>query len=294
VALKSRVNKDKIVLFTPSVCVGEFEPPGYIFNVGAVPSYDAYTILKWIAENDWDYQTKGPAKIGGAGWTDSYTDCFFLAAEEYAEAHPDQFEWIGGYLSNFTLQWGAEVEALKDADYVVPVTIPVTLVKEYRAAGHDAKFICADTHAAFMGLIDDADLWNEMDGSLFVRASRWWTEQGQMIDLTKQILYDNHSPGEAESLRKMGSGYLAIGSSLFIMLDVIRKAVEDVGPENFNSQTFYEAAQAYSMNIDGIERFNFTDTKRHSNNFVLIFKASETERDLVRVSDDWIPLEIEP
>ena len=294
VALKARVNDDKVVLFTPSVCVEELYPSGYIFNVGAVPAYDAYTILKWIAENDWDYQANRPAKVGGAGWTDSYTDGFFKAAEEYADAHPDQFEWIGGHLTPFTFAWSAEVEALKDADYVVPVTIPMTLVKEYRSAGHDAKFIMADTHAAFVGMMDAADIWDQIDGSLFVRASRWWTEQGQMIDLTNQILDDNHSPSEAESIRRMGSGYLAIGSSLYIMLDVIRHAVENVGLQNFNSQTLYETAQSYSMTIDGIERFNFTNTKRHSNNHVLIYKASEAERDLVRVSEDWVPLQLNP
>jgi len=105
VTLNSRVNRDKVVLFTPSVPLRELLPPGYIFDLGNVPEHDAFTLLKWIAENDWDYQANGPARIGGAGWTDSYNVEFQDAMKRYARAHPEQFDFIGGFATEFGFLW---------------------------------------------------------------------------------------------------------------------------------------------------------------------------------------------
>ncbi|MBM3133259.1 MAG: ABC transporter substrate-binding protein [Chloroflexi bacterium] len=100
--LKVRVDEDRIVLFTPAIDKNELVPPGYTFCVAVVPQFEAYTLLKWIAENDWDYRAKGPAKIGGAGWMEGYSPAFMKAAEEYCQTHPDQFQWVGTYLTNFS------------------------------------------------------------------------------------------------------------------------------------------------------------------------------------------------
>jgi len=190
--LKSIVEKDKIPLFAASGYQEMIDPPGYVFVMGTIPEHQAYTILNWIAQNDWDYESNGPAKIGGASWTEGFSESFIAGMKGYAGAHPEQFEWVGGYLTNFTFTWGPEVEALKDCDYVFPCVMPIAFMREYREADCTAKFIGTDPHMAFLKMITEAELWDEIDGTLFVKGgSPWWSENEQLINLTKQLVYEN-------------------------------------------------------------------------------------------------------
>ena len=184
--LKSRVNNDKVVMISMSATKEAYLPPGYVFNLGVDSRAEGYTMMKWIAENDWDYETNGPAKVGGAAWSEAHSDNVLAAMEEYCDAHPDQFEWIGGYLTHFSMNWQAEVEALKDCDYIYPGIVFISFVKQFREAGYTkAKFTGSDTQAAFFNMVDDAELWDEIDGMLFVKFSRWWNEDGEIVDLVK-------------------------------------------------------------------------------------------------------------
>ena len=292
--LKAIVDKDKMPLFAASGYQEQLDPPGYVFVLGTIPEHQAYTILNWIAENDWDYELNGPAKIGGASWTDGYSESFIAAMEKYSEAHPNQFEWVGGYLTNFTFTWGPEVEALKDCDYVFPCVMPIAFIKEYRSVNDTAKFIGTDPHAAFFSLINDVQLWDEIDGTPFIRGGApWWNEDEELMNLTKKLLYENH-PGEAEEIIQAGFGYTAVSGIFYPMLDMIADAVEAVGAENFNSQALYNAAISYSLEIDGVERSGFTETKRYALSNYMIYRASAADEDIVRADENWIPHLVEP
>ena len=289
VTLAAFANRDEIPLFITSGNLEDLEPGGYAFSYGETTEWSAYTTLKWVAENDWDYETNGPAKIGVAGWSDGFTDKFQIAMKQYVDAHPDQYEWVGGHLvpmSTFT--WGPEVDALKDCDYVVPPGIMFSFVKEYRAAGHTAKFIGGAPQAAFMGMIDDAALWDEIDGMLFFNVTRWWNEEGTIIDLTKELLHKNH-PDSAERMMRSGNGYLAV-ANMVIVLELIKNAVETVGAENFSSQALYDAAGSYSLTVDGVERFSYNETKRGVTNYLGVYEARAADKNLFRVEPEWYPV----
>ena len=290
--LEPRINDDEFVLFASSGDIESIDPPGYVFSLGTIPQHEALTLLKWIAENDPDFPEDRPAKIGGAGWIEGYSSSFFAGAEEYAEAHPDQFEWVGGYLTNYTFTWGPEVVALKDCDYVYPGVVLNTFVREYRAAGYTGKFIGTSAQTAFFGLIYSSDLWDEIDGSLFVLPARWWTEEGSMIDLVKQLLHENH-PNDVEDLTQQGMGYLA-GVTAYQMLGIIGEAVEAVGPGFFDSQALHAAAENFSVSIDGIPRYSFGKDKRWMIDQYAVFEASGDDEDLFRVDPEWIPVVTEP
>ena len=286
--LKPRADRDEVVVFGLSGSKKGFLPPGWVFDLGIYSQYEAYTLLKWIAENDWDYQTKGPAKIGGAAWSESYSDELFTAMKEYCSVHPDQFEWEGGYLTNFSLIWAAEVDALKDCDYVNPGIVLTSFVKEYRAAGHtEAKFIGSDTQAAFLGMMDASELWDEIDGMLFLKTPRWWHEEGEIIDLVMQLLYENH-PDDAEKIIRSGNGYLAM-NQMYPMFQIIADAAEAVGPQNLDSQALYDAATSLLLMIDGTQRFSFSEEKRDAIDAFAIYEARATEKDIFRLHDEWYP-----
>ncbi len=294
VTLKSRADRDHCPIFGVSGGVEELSsPPGYVFNLGTIPRHEALSLLKWIAENDWDYKTKGPAKIGGASWDEAYARWWFDAMKDYAAAHPDQFQWVGGYLAPFgTFTWGPQVEALKNVDYVFPCTFMTSFVREYRMAGGKAKLIGASTHAAFLGNISDAGLWPQINGMLLIGSSRWWNEEGTIINLTKKLLTENH-PEKAAEIMRSGVGYITIVNQ-YQMLDLIAQTVKSVGAENFNSEALYETAQSYTLTIDGAPRYSFSPTKRWATNLYATYEARAAEETLVRLHKEWYPAVLEP
>lgn len=286
VTLQPRVNKDEILLFSLSGNLETLVPPGYVFTPTSLPEHEGLTLLKWIAENDWDYQTKGPAKIGGAAWAEPNAQSFMGMAEAYAKTYPDQFEWAGSYLAPVgTFTWGPEAKALEDCDYVFTPNPMTTFVKEYRTAGYTGKFIGNGPHVALLKLVDDANLWDEIDGMLFVTPSRWWGEDGELVDLREKLLYENH-PDTAETIKRMGGAYNAL-DNFYMVLDIIRVASENVGPTNVDSQALYEAAQTYSITTDGVERYSFGETKRYACNYYGIYEASGDLQDLYRTDPAW-------
>jgi len=288
VTLRTIIEEDQICMFVASTPSEILSPPGRLFIVGEINEQPVYTVLKWIAENDWDYQTKGPARIGGAAWQEPSAEAYFKAMKEYAEVHPDQFEWVDGRLTNIsTFTWGPEVEALKDCDHVFPPTILTNFVKEYRAAGYEARFFGVDTHLAFLGLIRDAQLLDEIDGMLIARMLRWWNEEGEIIDLTKKLLNENH-PSDAEKIMSQGVGYLVM-ANFVIILEIIQNAVETVGPENYNSEALYEAAQSYTRSIDGVARISYSKVKRTPVDLYGIYRISAADKDVMRIDPEWYP-----
>jgi len=287
VTLKPRVNDDKMLLFPLSGNATTLEPPGYIFSPASLPEHEAMTMLAWIAENDWDYEANGIPKFGGASWNEPNGEAFLGAAKEYIDAHPDQFEWEGSYFTDVKFLWGPEVNALKDCDYVFTPNPMAAFVSQYRDAGGKAKFCGNGPHLALLDVVYDAKLWDEIDGMFIVSPSRWWGEDGELINLREQLLYANHSESEANEIKRMGGAYNAL-DNIYVVLDIIRQTAEEYGPENITSENLYETAKSYSLVADGVERYSFTDTKRYSANYYGIYRASDEVDELVRAHEGWL------
>ncbi|MFO8101232.1 MAG: ABC transporter substrate-binding protein [Dehalococcoidia bacterium] len=286
--LKPRVTQDEMVLFTTAADDDLVYPPGYIFVPSTLPSENAYTLLKWVAENDSDFPADRRAKIGAAGWKTPYNIALQDAMKEYAEAHPDKFEWVGGYTIEIGFNWKTEVEALKECDYIMlPISL-VSFVKEYRGAGYDGKFMGTGAQSAFLGTISDAHLWDKFDGSLFILPSGWWTDDTEIINMTKQLLFAKH-PDSAEEIMGEGASYISI-DAIYQILDIIVDAIEEAGPGGFDSEALYQAAEAYSQTVDGIERASFGKNKRSSIDHLAIYEVNGEEKDLFRVHDEWYPV----
>ncbi|NQT74739.1 MAG: ABC transporter substrate-binding protein [Chloroflexi bacterium] len=288
--LKSVVDKDEVVLFASSAQDVLLEQPGYAFTAGTHPADLYYTFLDWIAENDWDYATKGPAKIGLAGWAVNIEFAMAQGLEKYCNDHPEKFEWEGEYLTDMGFIWQSEAQALKDCDYVVPPPGSlVTFVKEYREADGKAKFLGSDPHVAFFALVSDAGVWNKIDGMLMIREAKWWNEEGELIDLINKLAHDYHSPGELEKITKAGVSYLSASHS-YIMMQIIKNAAEAVGPANIDSQALYAAAQSYALDLDGVQRYSFTDTKRFGCDNFGVYEVNVADETIYRVGTERLPI----
>lgn len=287
--LKPRLENDQMVLFTVAPTEAALVPPGYVFCTGNASGRDvSYTTLEWMAAKDPDFPVGRPAKIGGAYWVESYAEEILKGAEEYAEVHPNKYEWVGSFLSEFTFSWEKEVEALKACDYVLPPAPVNQFAIEYRSAGNTAKFVGTDAHLVFLGMVDSADIWGKLDGMLFVKPGRWWNEDDDLIVLTKSLLFGNH-PDEAEKIMRGGSGYLTV-RPFHVMFSLIEDTVEAVGAENFISQAIYDSARSFSMTIDDLELYSFNETKRVSSNYLGVYELNAAEKDIFRIDPEWYPM----
>ncbi|MFO8102360.1 MAG: ABC transporter substrate-binding protein [Dehalococcoidia bacterium] len=288
--LKPYADRDKYVVFTASANMEESElNGGYVFSLGITPENEGYSFLSWLAENDEDFPIDRPARIGAAAWDDGYSNLLYGAAEEYARAHPEQFEWDQTFLTNFNFDWTTQAEELKDCDYVFIPTPPQIFMEDFRSAGGTAKFIGTDLPLAFLRFFDKADLWEQADGSLFIRSSRWYNETGEMIDVTNQLLEEKYFAEKAEDILSQGCTYIGTKHA-YLMLDIVRQAVEEAGAENFDSAALYDAAISWSYEYENIPDFaSFDEEKRISQNYYAIYEARASGKDIYRVHDEWLP-----
>lgn len=293
VTLKPIADKDEYVIFSATGRLEEIMPPGYVFSLGIVAEYEAMTLMKWIAENHWDYEKNGPARIGGASWPDAYSDDFMSSAKRYAKAHPEQFEFDEYYIRDFTFNWQTEVQNLSDCDYIFLPIPGHPFAQQFADAGFSATFIGSDPNAAFLGMIDKGELWDEIDGMLYIRSSSWYNESDPMIDLTNHLLETKH-PNDGEQIRRNGAGYIAV-KNIMIIMDTISDTVERVGADNFDSSTLYETLRDWSYSLDGIDDYlTFNENKRYSQNYYAVYEARAEQRDIFRIHEGWLPQVMEP
>jgi len=288
VTLKSFVDRDEIMLFSMPYIDEGFMPPGYAFSLNVPTSSFGPTMMKWIAENDPDFPKDRPARIGAVNWDEPQSRSVFDGIKKYARANPNLFEWEGEYLTERTFTWGPEIDALKDCDYVFPPMAGlVSFAKEYRDAGYTAKLIGTDGHAAFMGLIGQARLWDEVDGMIFGLPYGYWSDDSEMIDLANRYVRENR--GNADDLIENGTSYLGPFISYQGMLWMLAETMERAGDDGFSSQAFYEVANTFSMELDG-RPWGFSETKRNAVDSIGIYRLSAADQDLLRVDPEWQPL----
>ena len=291
--LKPFAETDKIPLWSLTASDVLLNPPGWAFSAEAPTSALVKTLLEWISQYDTDFPTGRPARIGSAGWEEPYAISLKDALKQYAQAHPDKFEWVGGLLAPMgVMTWSGEVEALKNCDYVLPPSTGTgmsTFMKEYRDKGYTAKFIGTDAHQAYRGLVIDAIGWTGVDGMLTTQGTRWWNETSPVVDLGKTLLQEKHS-GQADEIEYSGGGYIGSFHQLYAFYQVLQQAIADVGAEHFNGQAFYDTATKFKTTWDGYEEWNFTSVKRYTWNYTGIYEWSAQQGDIVRKVPEWLPL----
>ncbi len=292
VTLTPRLTAEKNVLFSQIGEIEAIEPPGYVFCLGTVPENEAYTFLKWIAENDWDYELKGPARIGAAAWAEPYAIGFVKAMKEYAGVHPEQFEFAEGFLPDIKFNWSTEIEALKECDYIFPPIIVHEFAKSLRNAGSEARLIGGAPHTAFFDLLSEANAWGAVDGMLFIYTGGWWHEEDELIIIQEQML-DMYHPNDKEKIIAKGSGYGAVGPYL-MLCDIIAKTVEKTGPEGFDSEILYQTAQTWSYPLKAREDYTYGPEKRYMINDLCILEANGEQETLVRNDPAYYSILTEP
>jgi ABC-type branched-subunit amino acid transport system substrate-binding protein len=294
--LKPFAQGDEIPVVTLAVSKPMIEPPGWLFAMNAPVSYQIKAFLKWISEEDWDYD-QGIPKIGSVGWEEPYHLEVTTAIKEYVDDHPGQFDYVAGLLAPYgSVSWAGEVVKLRGCDYVyLPSTglDTLTFAREFRNKGGTATFIGVDAMDAFRGLLLDGLGWEDLDGSIAAHAAtRWWGETSPIVDLAEQLLSEYH-PGEAADIVHAGIGYIGGFHQAYGFLELLQETIDDVGAENFDGQAFYDTAIGFSKTWVGYEQWGFTETKRYAWDYVGIYEWSQADGDVVRFVTDWLPNLIE-
>jgi hypothetical protein len=302
-SIHPRATKDEVALLSIVVESSAIELPTWNFAFSGVPKSYIYTLMNWIQENDPDFPTDRPAKIGGVGMVGPYAQELQAAGEAFADAHSDQWDWVGGHLLGWeTVTFGPEIEALMDADYVIPPSTGFfagSLMKEYISAGGQGKFLGTDAHNSYMAMIvESVGGWDAIDGMLFCVPNRWYNEESQVTDLMNQLLTNNHSASEAAAYKSAGSAYQGAFHMWWALLGLVKETAAQHGPDNVNSQTIYDTATSFTLEFElggGGQRVTFSDEKRSAYDFFGIYRASGADQDLMRIgADDWWPVLLEP
>ncbi len=288
---KPFAEKDNIPLAALGTSVKLLQPPGWAFFFNCPSAYEMKTLLDWISEEHWDYD-QGIPKIGMVGWKASYQVECEEATEEYCQAHSDQFQWVGGYLAPLgVMTWAGEVEAVKNCDYIVGDSLGPsngTFINEFQTKGYTATLIGASAIASCRGFLVDMCGWEALDGTLTTSVCPWWNETSPIVDLARTLL-DRYRSKEAEVMIHAGSGYLGGFHNACAILDIVRKAVEEVGAGNFDGQAFYNAALEFKVDWEGYPEWSFSEIKRYLVDQVRVYEWSAKAAELVGVSG-WLPV----
>jgi len=293
--LKPFAKRDSVPLITLTASQVLIDPPEWVFCMNAPVEYQIKALLKWIwEEGTWD-QSQGPAKIGAVGWDEPYVIDMTRGIEDYCTANPTQFTFVAGPRAPMGVtDWSGEVQTLKNCDFVaLPQTGlgTSTFAKQYREQGGAATFVGPDGFGAYRGLVVDSVDWDDLDGTLSGNAAtRWWgDETGTIVELAERLLIENH-PDDAAEVIHSGIGYIGGFHQYYGFLSVLRKALENVAPEDFTGQDFYDTAIAFSEDSwEGYETWEFSATKRYSWNYICVLEWQKETQDLVRIVDEWLP-----
>lgn len=292
-SLQPLAEKDSMPLFLANVPSELMETPGHVFATAPLFEDLMWNLIKWVIENDWDYQTKGPAKVGLAADEAGNPVPLSKGFEAYAKMYPERMTWVGAQvIPAGSYLWQEAVEGLKDCDYIYTPNIWPMFVKAYSSAGYTkAKFLGSDSQTSFFKIGNEMNLWPKIDGMLFVAQSEWWGEESEYADLSLKLV-NEYRAGSLAGIQEAGKGYNSTVNGMLI-LESIKNAAAKVGPENVDSQAIYEGAQSVKVVFDGVQRFSFTEVKRLAVDRLAIYKADSANKTMVRVSA-WFPVESVP
>ncbi|MBM4462737.1 MAG: ABC transporter substrate-binding protein [Chloroflexi bacterium] len=293
--LKPFAERDKVVIAALGALPSVFEPPGWVFGFSNTQFWAMKSLLQWVSDSLWDYDTQRIPKIGLAGWSDPSSHNLDKAIKEYVEKHPGKFDYMGGYFSAVgTTIFKGTTEKLKDCDYITSgsgMAMPYIL-RELRAIDSKARLIDATgSVGSFKGFYVDLVGWEIIDGTLFTNQSIYWNESTPIVDLAKTLLHQ-YRPSEAEEIIKAGVGYVGAAHQTTAILEVLQQAIQKVGTENFDGQAYFDAAIGYkttSAMWEGYPEWGFSQTKRYLMDHNVIYEFSAREQDLLRITD-WLPM----
>ncbi|MCX5998752.1 MAG: ABC transporter substrate-binding protein [Chloroflexi bacterium] len=290
--LKSYAAEDHKVIWVSSPSLVTAEPAGWVFSSCPLIGMNVKTLLGWVSQQPEYSSTK--IKIASVACQDPAQLERVRGLKEYIAAHPDRYELVANVISpQNTMTWSGELTAVKNADIVCLAVVgpaAATFIAEFRAKGYSQRIISTDMTWGFQKLIEDKVGDKQLlDGSWMTTPFGWWTDGYPLWEQAKQMLQE-YRPSDADSIMQWGASYPADWYSVMIV-DIIRKAVAEVGPENFNGQAFYDTALTWSMTAEGYNQWTFADGKRYAIRDVMAYEYEYKSGSWTMVPvSGWLPI----
>ena len=289
ITVRPFAERDKVPIATVSYTDAAAEPPGWVFIFSASTNACARTLLKWLSEYRWDY-TRGIPKVGFFGWSEPMALGTSAAIEQYCQAKPDKFDYVGTFLAPFgSLTSQAEIQALKDCDYIYVQSIPAgAFIRDYHAKGYDrATFIGDASNVGYYDFFVNVCGWEALNGMITTNIAPWWNEpNNHAVAFIKEVI-DRYHPGVVPE--DIGASYEGGFFLILSFFEVVRQAVQEAGLENFDGQAFYNAAVKFNLTFEGLPPAGFTQTSRVFVNQVAMHEWRAEVKSMVRISD-WMPV----
>ena len=300
--LKSFAERNKCVIVSSSGSPGLVEPPGWVFLTSTFSRYPTFALLKWISEHDWDY-SNGIPKLGIASWP-TLTDLDKVdAMKAYAQAHPDKFEFVDGLLlPTGTMDFQSAVRKLKDCDYISSQSPQGAYFwRDYLAAGyHKAKVLDPDgSMSSALPFFTAMNGWGPLDGAVWGMSCLSWADRDKspLVQRMYDMLLRYRTGGKDISNYADNQAYEGAGASFVaVPFDILDRAVNEVGAQNFNGQAYYDAAIKYKTDGPIWENYpvnGYSETKRTLMDYTALWRINAAEESF-KWAGEWLPIMLAP
>ena len=238
-------------------------------------------------------------KVGCFGWNMSFGIDHAKGVQDYCQANPDKFDWVGAELTPYlTVTWSAEVNDLKDCDYIVVGAFAggvSTFIRQYRDAGYDAKFVFDDASVSFINSVYLSVITpKELEGSIWVSFNHYLKNDPSALG---DILNDNIIPNYAgdQATYMLNNPWAAESFCLggHAVMEAWRDAVAqlDSGQEisDIDGEMLYDSLTSLQIDITGYPTIGWSTTSPLLFNDIRVYTFDDDIIDFQSLSD-WISL----
>jgi len=269
--LISRLTEDKIPAFGTTALTSWMDEE-WAFGTSPTMQISSERCAQWIMD-EWDYEgTDRSPEVGFVGIIGSVpTEAHQEGFEDFIDAHPDKFNYVGAKLvPASTSTFAHEISVIEDCDWVFVYFYQTTLtgfVREARARGYVGNIM--STSASMPGY------WNlvranvpaeELYGCYHVHYMPW-VEDNSFATEWQSYINENRSADFVAVEGQSPSYATGIYWGKWVV-DVVKRAVEEVGAENVDGQAIRDAAE--STNMEQISKGWANDWVQSPTNHILI------------------------
>jgi len=217
------------------------------------------SLLEWLREEGWDY-SQGKPKIGALTYAGIvYYEQFCEVTEEVMAQYPDKYDWQGAQKAPVgTTAWAYEANALKGCDIILTFlsgTPLASFIKEVRARGFTGQFMGPlDSLLAYWGLMKETVPLDQLDGCVSPLSMPHLDETDNVFIQEVVGYMERYRGKDALDFYRTGTGYQCGWALGALLVDVVRRAAEQVGAENvgdIQGRALRDVIKETNLTIDG-------------------------------------------
>ena len=296
-ALKPLAEEDEIPVFAYNSSVLSTQLPSWVFSQTPLVEDISGASIQWLLSN-WDYKKEGgPPNVATIGWDNALGNTYTKTVEKIAnsDSMKQRLNWKGKIVvPPRTVDYLQPVRQLNEweTDWLAVGCIPaatIPLMKLRKANNGRFRMLWGDWGQVMWGFVK-ARAGDAILGHCWITTFGWWNQPDKGIQKARAILKKYRKKEEIQRLKLLeGMDYL-IGIGMGdAVVEAIKTAAAQVGPNRVNGKAIYEQLQKLRIDTQGIvSPMTFTKTKRTGSDLVRVYEM-DSKGDPVVVRD-WFNL----